>query len=80
MRDNRLPEYQNECGEEQGAAENHCDQAARGLAVEIEMRQDGKHRHGRRNAAAGKPSHHAPVDAAGKSVHQAAAGFGDGGI
>ena len=56
-------------------AEHQRDQAARGVAVEIEVRQHRQRDHRCGNAAARQPPHHAPVDAAGQPMHQAAAGL-----
>ena len=79
-RHDRAAEHQHECGHEQRDAEYQRDQAARGVAVEIEVRQHRQRDQRGRDAAARQPPDHAPVDAARVAVHQAAAGLGGGGI
>ena len=61
-------------------AEHHVDQAARGVAVEIELPQHDQRQDAGRDAAAGEPDHRRPVDAARPAVHHAAAGLGGGGV
>ena len=61
-------------------AEHHVDEAARGVAPEVELPQDQQRQDAGGNAAGGEPDHRRPVDASRQIVHDAAAGLGGGGV
>ena len=76
----RLAENQRGGGEHQREAKHCIDEASLRGRIEIEFPHHEHGRDARRNAAAGKPDHGRPVNAAPEAVNQPAAGLGGRGV